>query len=139
MSYQRIAVALGVVVLAAVGVALALSFFNARDDATIGRGDGPGVARAAGDDPEVKPGNVVLLFSDERLTRDVDELAVRTGGEQTAALVAAGQAVIVRRQTGVPVAVRALTSRRMLDADGPDDPQLRAFIEYWLGRTPGTA
>jgi hypothetical protein len=45
--------------------------------------------------------------------------------------------VIVQRRPGLRVAVVALTSDRRLDAGGPDDPRLRAFVEYWLGRRAG--
>ncbi|MGI8729617.1 MAG: hypothetical protein ACR2LK_06430 [Solirubrobacteraceae bacterium] len=134
MTARVIVVTVGVLALAAVGIALTLSYFSARDGSTVGGGDGPGVQRAAGVAPEVKPGNVLLLFSDERLTRDVRELALETAGPQSPALVSAGQAVLVRRQSGVRVPVRAVTSGRELEAQGPDDPALRAFIEYWLGR-----
>ena len=133
----RLAVVLGVLVLAALGVAGALVFFNARDDATLGGDDGPGVARVDGARPVVAPGNVVLLFSDERQTAGLRALAEETGGEATPALVSAGQAVIVRRQTGVRVPVVALSSDRRLDGNGYDDPRVREFIEYWLGREAG--
>jgi hypothetical protein len=82
----------------------------------------------------VAPGNVVLLYSDERLTLELRELALHTAGKATPELVKAGQAVIVRRQPGLRVAVVALTSDRRLDAADPEDPRLRAFVDYWLGR-----
>lgn len=134
MTAQRLAAVLGVLVLGAVGVVLALAFFSGRDDSTIGSKDGPGEQRAAGTMPEVKPGNVILLFSDERLTRGLDDLAEQTAGEPTPALVSAGQAVIVRRETGLRVPVRAVSASHRLDANGPQDPALRAFVEHWLGR-----
>ncbi|MEJ7797807.1 MAG: hypothetical protein WKF42_04840 [Solirubrobacteraceae bacterium] len=131
---RRIVVTLGVLVLAAAGIAVALSYFNARDAATVQRSDGPGSARAAGARPAVAAGNVVLLFSEERQTAALRELAMQIGGQATPALVSAGQAVIVRRQPRLRVPVVALSSDRRLDADGVDDPRLRAFVEYWLGR-----
>jgi hypothetical protein len=134
---RRLVVALGALVLAVAGVGAALAYFNARDDATVSRSQGPGQPRAAGARPLVATGNVVLLYSDERETTALRELARDIGGDATPALESAGQAVIVRRQPGLRVAVAALTSRRRLDAAGPDDPTLRAFIEYWLGRDAG--
>lgn len=135
---QRIAVALAVLVLAGAGVAAVAALLNSRDDATLARSAGPGVARVAGERPAVAPGNVLLLHSDERLTTALRELARDTGGAApTAALVDAGQAVIVRRRPGQRVPVVALTSGRRLDADGAGDPRLRRFIEYWLGRGAG--
>jgi hypothetical protein len=124
---------LALVVAAAGGVALVLGL-DARDDATVERSDGPGVARVAGARPIVAPGNVVLLYADERLTAELRELALHTGGETTPELVKAGQAVIVKRQPGLRVPVVALTSDRRLDAQDPDDPKLQAFIDHWLGR-----
>ena len=83
----------------------------------------------------MKAGNVVLLHSDERLTLELRRLAERIGGPPDPALRAAGQAVLVQQQPNLDVAVTAVTARRMLEAGGPDDPALEAFIEYWLGRT----
>lgn len=135
MTGRRIAVAVVGVLVAVAGVLAALLYFNAHDDATISGAEGPGVMRVAQARPVVAPGNVVLLFSDERETLALRLFATREGGRATPALQAAGQAVIVRRQTGVRSPVVALTSDRRLDAKGPTDPALRDFVEYWLGRT----
>jgi hypothetical protein len=133
----RLVVSLAVVLIALAGVAGVVALLNARDDATVQSGDrGPGTDRVAGARPVVAPGNVVLLFSDERLTSELHELARDLGGPATAAVRAAGQAVVVRRQARLRVPVVALTSARRLDADGVRDPRLRAFVEYWLGRRP---
>ena len=121
-------------VVAAAGVVVLALVFNARDDATVEQSDGPGVARVAGARPVVAPGNVVLLYADERLTAGLRELALHTGGETTPELIKAGQAVIVQRQPGLRVPVVALTSDRRLDARDPEDPKLQAFIDHWLGR-----
>ena len=134
MSLQRIAVALGVLVLAAAGFAAALSFFSARDESTVAPAGGPGSVRAAGSGPEVRQGNVLLQFSDERQTAGLRALALDTGGEATPALVSAGQAVIVRRRPDLRVPVVAFSRQRSLEAQGHADPRLREFIEYWLGR-----
>jgi hypothetical protein len=132
---RRVAVALAVLIVAVAGVAAVVAILNARDDSTIGADQaGPGVERAAGARPVVAAGNVVLLFSDERETTALRKLAVDIGGPATPAVQAAGQAVIVRRMPDLRVAVAALTSERRLDANGPDDPRLRPFVEYWLGR-----
>ena len=129
--------ALATVVLTVLLVAGAAAFFVSRDDATVPRGSesGPGEARPKNAEPKVRPGNVVLLHSDERLTRELRELAERTAGPPDEALTAAGQAVLVQQRPNLAVAVTAVTATRRLEANGPDDPALEAFIEYWLGRT----
>ena len=121
-------------IVAAAGVLALVLVYNARDEATVDGSDGPGVARVAGARPVVAPGNVVLLYSDERLTAELRELALHTGGQATPELVKAGQAVIVQRQPGLRVPVVALTSDRRYDAQDPDDPRLEAFVDHWLGR-----
>ena len=134
MNRRRVVGGLLALVVAAAGVVALALVFDARDDATVDRSAGPGVARVAGARPVVAPGNVVLLYSDERLTAELRELALHTGGPATPQLVRAGQAVIVRRQPGLRVPVIGLTSDRRLDARDPEDPRLRAFIDHWLGR-----
>ncbi|MEA2154738.1 MAG: hypothetical protein QOE11_878 [Solirubrobacteraceae bacterium] len=126
-----------VVVVAAVGaVAVVGAVLAARDDATVKPSGGPGAPRATNASPKVAAGNVVLLYSDERLTSRLRALAADIGGPPDPALVAAGQAVILQRRPGLRVAVTAVTSARRLEAGDPGDPALRAFAEYWLGRHP---
>ncbi len=127
---------LATALLTVVLIGAAAVFFASRDDATVPRSasSGPGVARTPNADPKVAPGNVALLFSDERLTRELRELAERTSGPPDPALVAAGQAVILDRRPNLKVPVTAVTATRMLEAAGPNDPKLEAFIEHWLGR-----
>ncbi len=127
--------AIAAAVVTVIGVAALAAFFVSRDDATVPQqGDGPGVERAPGSRPAVKPGNVVLLYSDERLTSDLRALATRTAGAPSAALEAVGQAVLVQRRPNLTAPVTAVTSTRRLEAAGPDDPKLESFIEYWLGK-----
>jgi hypothetical protein len=128
--------ALATVVLTVLLVAGAAAFFVSRDDATVPRAaePGPGEPRPENADPQVRPGNVVLLHSDERLTLDLRRLAERVAGPPDPALTAAGQAVLVQPRPNLEAPVRAVTATRMLDADGPDDQALETFVEYWLGR-----
>ncbi len=129
--------AIAAIVLAVIGVAALAAFFVSRDDATLPQeGGGPGVERPIGADPRVEPGNVVLLYSDERLTSALRALAARTAGAPSAALAAAGQAVLLDRRPNLTVPVTAVTATRMLEATAPADRQLESFVEYWLGRTP---
>jgi hypothetical protein len=127
--------ALGAAVLALIGVAALAAFFVSRDDATVPQDEEePGVERVSNSAPRVEPGNVVLLYSDERLTSDLRALARRTAGEPSAALAAAGQAVLLERRPNLRVPVTAVTAERRLEAASPGDAKLRSFIEYWLGK-----
>ncbi len=129
--------AIAVLLVAVLGVAALAAFFVSRDDPTVPQeGGGPGVQRTMNADPQVQPGNVSLLYSDERMTRDLRALATRTSGAPSAALEAAGQAVLLNRRPNLTAPVTAVTATRMLESTGPGDPQLAAFIEYWLGRAP---
>lgn len=132
----RALLAIATMVLAVIGVAALAAFFVSRDDPTVPQeGGGPGVQRTANADPRVQPGNVLLLYSDERLTSDLRALAARTAGAPSDALEAAGQAVLLDRRPNLTVPVTAVAPTRMLEATGPDDPRLESFIEYWLGRS----
>ena len=128
--------ALGTLVLTVLLVAAAAAFFVSRDDATVPRTtqSGPGEARPANAEPQVRPGNVVLLHSDERLTKQLRDLAGRIAGPSDPSLVAAGQAVIEQQFPNLSVPVTAVTATRMLEASSPGDAELERFIEYWLGR-----
>ena len=132
----RAFLAIAATVVAVIGVAALAAFFVARDDATVPQDDAPGVQRPAGAQPAVKPGNVVLLYSDERLTSDLRAFAARIAGDPDPTLEAAGQAVLVQRRPNLRVPVTAVTTKRELQARGPADPALDEFVEYWLGRAP---
>ena len=79
-------------------------------------------------------GNVILVYGSARppaglgaLARDV------SGGPFDAALLAAGQSIVLARRPGTKGVV-ALAWRHMLRAPSAGDPQLRQFAEFWLGR-----
>lgn len=134
---RKALLALVVVVAAVLGIGAVAALLASRDDSTVSSAGGPGVVRPAGARPVVAAGNVVLLYSDERLTRGLRELATDIGGPPDKALVAAGQAVIVQRRPNQPVPVVAVSATHQIDATGPEDPALREFAEYWLGRDAG--
>jgi hypothetical protein len=126
------------VALALAGVAVALWFFTANDDATTGGPpvQAPGVAATVPSPfaADVRRGNVVLLVGRGDLG-PVRDFATQVAGPANRALRAAGQAVIV-----VGDARRGLVAYaqdRRLAAPSADDPALRAFVEYWLGRSSG--
>lgn len=131
---------LGTIVLTIVLVGAVALFFVSRDESTVPHdaSSGPGVARtgAVASEPKVRAGNVVLLHSDERLTKELRDLAGRIAGPSDPSLVAAGQAVVEQQFPNLSVPVTAVTATRMLEASSPGDPELERFIEYWLGREP---
>ncbi len=109
------------VLVAAAGVVGLVAFLQGRDEAGIGDA-APGVP--ASDAPAaVADGSVVLEAA--------DPAALAPLREEYAA--PAGPTVRVRRAAGAR-GVTAWARGRRLDAAGPDDPALRGFIEYWLGR-----
>jgi hypothetical protein len=130
-----------VAVLALAGLTLAVWFFTAGDDATTRAPDAevPGVAAT---DPrpwegELRRGNLVLQTSDDPslfatargVARDV------AGAELSSDLLAAGQAIRVVRVEGPSSSpLVAYAHGRQLIARTADDPRLRGFLEYWLGR-----
>ncbi|MGH2841095.1 MAG: hypothetical protein ACRDKY_09760 [Solirubrobacteraceae bacterium] len=136
MTRTRPFIVIGVVLLAAAGVIGAIAYFNARDDATVSTTEGPGRERPAGERPVVRPGNVLLVYSEAQLARPLLALQRELSGTDKA-LVAAGQAVIVRRNRALPVPVTGLSARHRLDASRAELEALRDFVEYWLGRETG--
>jgi hypothetical protein len=142
-------------VLALGGLALALWFFTANDGATTSAPvvappgqayDGPAPLTA-----DLRRGNVVLEVADARETAAAGDLAAALGDHRDADLRAAGQAVLVISPGGLPDAlsepdlrvtgdrprVTAYAAGRRLAVRSADDPRLRAFVEYWLGRAAG--
>ena len=127
----------GVVIAAAALLAVAavfgvLVFFSARDDSTIGddEANAPGQAAPEATGADLERGNVVLRFSAPADREVLRALADEFGPES---LADQGQAVLVRRAPGTQ-GIEALAWQRRLRTNAADDPQLRRFIEYWLGR-----
>lgn len=108
----------------------------ARDEATTEVASGPGMLVPAQDGRQsgvLRAGNVILVVGRGRV-EETRALARRlAGGEATAALRAAGQAVVVQEGPGRGGIV-AVAWRRQLRAERAEDPALEAFVEYWLGR-----
>ena len=114
------------------GIFAVLLFFSGRDDSTLGVDDAnaPGQAAPSLTAPELERGNVVLRFAAPADREVLRALADEFGPES---LTDQGQAVIVRRDPGSQGVV-AEAYKRTLTTSAADDPQLRAFVEYWLGR-----
>jgi hypothetical protein len=102
---------------------------------------------------DVGRGNVVIVVDDPGAQPAAQRLADEVAGPPSPALLAAGQAVQVDVAAGVAgsvvvcrdregrkaecPSVHAFGGDRMLAASSPEDPALRAFVEYWLGRSAG--
>jgi hypothetical protein len=79
-------------------------------------------------------GNVVLEYGSGAPPPGLKALAEDvSGGPFEPALLQAGQSVILSRRPGTKGVV-ALAWRHLLRAPAADDPELRRFAEFWLGR-----
>ena len=129
----------GLVVLAVV-VALAgsvgiVAFLNSRDDAQLETAEeGPGEVASDATADRLRRGNVVLTYRSEADGRRLRALAEEISGPADASLVDAGQAVVVTRAGDQADPVVATAYRRRLRAPSASDPQVREFVEFWLGK-----
>lgn len=112
------------------------AFLSARDDAGLSDTGGPGEVAQDQTSRTLRQGNVILTFSDPSDRAALRELAAEIGGPPDPALVHAGQSVLVQRDPDA-TGIEALAFRRRLRATGADDPQLRTFVEHFLGRGDG--
>ena len=121
---------------AAAGFGL-IAFLTGQDDATTATppagAPGTAVPAQAGQDAEVlQAGNVILVVGRGQVA-GARKLAEELAGPPSRALRDAGQAVLVEEGPGRGGIV-AVAWKRQLRAETPDDPALREFVEYWLGR-----
>lgn len=84
----------------------------------------------------LEQGNVVVFHPGAEPPQALRRLQEDVSGPFDAELAAAGQMLVLARWPGLED-VQALAWRRRLVASGPDDPQLRAFAEAWLGQGRG--
>jgi hypothetical protein len=133
-----VGIAVLVVALVALGGFALSSFVTGRDSASIDTANGPGEKRGEagllrGRQADVGvPGNVVLLYSQPGDEAALKALAAEIAGPPSAELEAAGQAILVRPDSQANGIV-AVASTHALRATSAADPQLRAFVEAWLG------
>ena len=78
-------------------------------------------------------GDVVILYASRTPPRALRELQDELSGPFDRELAAAGQAVILSRDPTVQQTT-ALAWRHRLRASAPDDPKLREFADFWLGK-----
>jgi hypothetical protein len=81
----------------------------------------------------LEAGNVVLAYGTPRPPAALRSLQASAAGPFDPELVDAGQAVLLARRPGLHGFV-ALAWRHAQATASPDDPALRAFADYWLGR-----
>jgi hypothetical protein len=85
----------------------------------------------------LETGNVVVMYGTPAPPAGLSALANSVGSPFTPRLAAAGQAIILAHQPGVS-GLLALAWTRLLHVSSVSDPDLRSFMEYWLGRgAPG--
>lgn len=82
----------------------------------------------------LEQGNVVLAYRDAALEAPLRTFAREVAGPFSAELAAAGQAVVLHRDPRIGPGVTAVAWRHLQPATGADDPRLREFVEFWLGR-----
>ena len=86
-------------------------------------------------------GDVVLVYGSRAAPAGLARVAAAIAPPFTPALAASGQAVVLARHPGIPGIV-ALAWAHSQRATTANDPALRAFVSFWLGRgatrTPGT-
>lgn len=81
----------------------------------------------------IEQGNVLLLYGSAAPPPGLRELADQLGGAFDPALVEGGQAVILARRPGMRGVV-AVAWRHLERAPSARSPQLRRFVDFWLGR-----
>ncbi len=82
-------------------------------------------------------GDVVLAYGASKPPEGLSAVANEVAGRFTAALAAAGQAVILDHRPGTK-GVIALAWTRMLHVSSSGDPAVREFIQGFLGRGAGS-
>jgi uncharacterized protein DUF3105 len=79
-------------------------------------------------------GNVVVMYGSPAPPPGLPTLAREVAGPFTPALAASGQAVILARRPGTAGLI-GLAWAHMLRVSTPEDPPLREFLHFWLGRS----
>lgn len=84
----------------------------------------------------LQAGDVVLMYGTRRAPVGLEALAGSLAPPFSAALASSGQAVILARRRGLAGLV-GLAWAHMVRVSAADDPRLRAFANFWLGRGAG--
>jgi Protein of unknown function (DUF3105) len=78
-------------------------------------------------------GNVVFMYGSSTPPQGLKALADSVAGPFSASLAASGEAVILARRPGIPGIV-GIAWTHLVQVSGANDPLLRSFASYWLGR-----
>jgi hypothetical protein len=138
---RRIALVAAAVAVALAGSIGVIAFLQARDDAGIGGSgsgarveQGPGTTATTETDTRLRSGNILLTYSDQRDGPALRALAEDIAGPPDMSLVDAGQAVIVEQRPDQDEPVVAHAWHRRLVARSGAEPEVREFVEFWLGQ-----
>jgi hypothetical protein len=130
---RRAGIALAALALAVGAVFADITFFSSRDQGTAGQGaQAPGAADSTATDALLKAGNVEVVYGRGADGKRLRSLAESLGAPDTPALRKAGQALVVRRRTGLEGVIARAYRRRLVVATAAD-PRLQDFVEAWLG------
>ena len=136
---RRAGIVVATVVVAVAGVIGLISFFYARDDAGIDSAtattEGPGVAAKPAADGRLSRGNVLITYRDKSDGPALRALAEDVAGPPDMSLVDAGQAVVIEQRPDQREEIVAHAYRRRLVTQEASDPELRGFVEFWLGQS----
>ena len=136
---ERVAIVIVALALAVAVIALLSGglFTGSDKPAVTGAAAGPGQpARIATDDPlrhALQLGDVALIYGTPQPPSGLKALARRLGPPLP---LSSGQAIILASRPGTRGIV-ALAWDRLVRVQRPDDPALRAFVNFWLGRGAG--
>lgn len=125
------------VVVALAGTVALITFFQSRDAATVesaGPEEVPGVDAPDETDERLQAGNVILTYRRQEDGPVLEALAEDIAGPADEEVIDAGLAVVVLRRPNQSAGqVVAHAKGRRLVVEQPDDPQVRDFVEYFLG------
>jgi len=159
---RRLLPVLAGVVIVAAGLFGLLSLFNGRDGGSVSTqaATGPGSFETAPGDPPTSGepgtdnlqregavedpvllaalsiGDIALVYGTPKPPPELVALREDATGPFDPELAAAGQMAFLVRRPGV-AGVQALAWQRRLETENPADPQLRQFIDAWLGKGRG--
>jgi len=129
---QRLLPALAAIILLVAGIVALVAAFSSHDASSIG--NGPAVSSPAHGPDGLPLGNIVVHYRSQADGQRLGQLAERLSALQTSAAIAAGQALVLRRDRPASGVV-ADNGRDRLAAPTATTPALTTFVQHWLGAT----